>query len=457
MKKVNKLYNFIADQLVDETEIVDRAHARLHFMKNRLSKWGVIQNDYIEISPRFFLTRWKQADTIFHYLRDFYSLSDADIEIVFELYKEKMSKIVLEKYPKIMSSLNRDIKPPNINENTDKKEKYSNYIKDILKKTLNFFYEEDDQWIELKCSFDFNPDEDFEYEAFLSTDWDEDLYYPGQYLFDKNFLKFCNDTFGIYEIESINRIYHWFVDFVRNEFRRRESVKDFLNESTDKKSKFYDRIVNHFINSHCEISFFDDNSFNEYGASFYIDIEYNYDEPWVYFANDLKNKIKFDVKSLYRNSDNYQRSFVYHLKNYGLTDINEVLEVHLLIMKELLNRLEKLNKTITIKESDDKKERFINFVIDDLLGKTDWWDGNTTDNNWHEKNVRIYTPFIDGDWVSTYALRAANQFQIPFIFHRIKEYCKKMYGSSDEEVIQILDDYKNKVLDEIMNQYSHLK
>jgi len=664
LSRVEKLYDFIADQMVDQTEIVNRNTTRLHFMQNRMDMYGATQNDYFKAPTRFFLSNWIPPKAITKYLREVYGLSDGEVRPLFNLYKEKMGKIVLDRYPNIMgrekpstrkrrfneSKMDRYVdyiinefiennivededeftgedflsfkqgithlylREPKllhfstdltldefmkgdfgvrvsrifreryhindynkilliwkkicgkllkdyygnqtINESTDKKEKYSNYIKDILKKTLNFFYEEDRHWVELKCSFDFNPNEDFDYEMLLSTDWDNDLYYPGQYLFDKNFLKFCNDTFAIYEIETINRIYHWFVDFVRNEFKRRESVKDFLSESTDKKNKFYDRIVDHFINSHCEISFFDDNNFNEYGASFYIDIEDNYDEPWVYFANDLKNKIKFDVNSLYRNSDNYQRSFIYHLKNYGLTDIDEVLDVHLLIMKELLKRLEKLNQTDNINESEDKKERFINFVIEDLInsthfdgewltppyldsqfkitnvmgsrvfmskpqgvslslgfndylydkygineqqrwrynlfnlykkalieklnqtdninesdnkkerfikyvvndlvGKTDWWDNNTTFEGWGEKNVRIYTPFID-DWISTFALRAANQHQIPFIFSRIKEYCKKMYGSSDEEVMVILDSYKNKVLSEIMNQYSHLK
>jgi hypothetical protein len=175
---------------------------------------------------------------------------------------------------------------------------------------------------------------------------------------------------------------------------------------------------------------------------------------FYFLSRYINNTNPIPAKFIYKPSVEKQILHYFSLyckDTYGLSN-NDIEYVWLQYMDIIKDKID--NKPLN--ESEDKKERFIKYVVNDLVGKTDWWDNNTTVEGWGEKNVRIYTPFID-DWITTFALRAANQHQIPFIFSRIKEYCKKMYGSSDEEVMEILDSYKNKVLSEIMNQYSHLK
>lgn len=546
MSRVEKLYNFIADQMVDQTEIVNRNETRLHFMQNRMDMYGLTQNDYFKTPTRFFLTNWIPPKAITRYLREVYGLSDGEVRPLFNLFKEKIGEIVLDRYPNIMgrkkpstrksrfneSKMDRYVdyiinefietnivededvftgedslsfkqgpmhlylREPKllhfstdltldefmggdfgirvskifrekyhindynkilllwkkicgkllkdyygnqtINESTNKQERYIEYIKDNLKKSVSFdLTDKNNSEVDVTCIFDFDPEEVFDYEMLLSSDWDKDLYYSGEYLFDKGFIKFLNGL-GIYGINDINYFYHWYVKYIRNEFKKLNDGDEYINESTNKKNKFYDRIVDHFINTHCEISFFGDNSFNEYGASFYIDIEDNYNEPWVYFANDIKNKIKFGENSLYRNSSIYQRSFVYHLKNYGLTDVDEVLDVHLLIMKELLNRLEKLNKTITINESDDKQERFLNFVINDLV--------SNTIINYEVGRIQLH--YIPSILPFHYSL--LDIFD-PFP-HSFSDYCINTFGLTEDEVKYVWDQYKSIIEDKIINK-----
>jgi hypothetical protein len=433
LSRVEKLYDFIADQMVDQTEIVNRNTTRLHFMQNRMDMYGATQNDYFKAPTRFFLSNWIPPKAITKYLREVYGLSDGEVRPLFNLYKEKMGKIVLDRYPNIMGREKPSTRKRRFNES--KMDRYVDYI--INEFIENNIVEDEDE---------------FTGEDFLSFKQGSTHLYLREpkllhFTTDLTLDEFMEGDFGI-RVSRIFREKYYINDYNKILLIWKKIcgklLKDYygnqtINESTNKKNKFYDRIVDHFINTHCEISFFDDNSFNEYGVSFYIDIEGDYNEPWVYFANDLKNKIKFDTNSLYRNSSKYQRSFIYHLKNYGLTSIDEVLEVHLLIMKELLNRLEKLNKTDNINESEDRRERFINVIVDDLVGST------KIDR---QRNMITDNPFYG--FIFKYTREYEHNF--PHIYKYFERFCKDRYGLTEDEIDYVWNQYKTTIKDKIDNK-----
>lgn len=137
-------------------------------------------------------------------------------------------------------------------------------------------------------------------------------------------------------------------------------------------NKLYDYIVNNFINTHVEFKKYKGGNFEdgirmEYKVNLYIDQIHDYNDPWDFtydeIAKDVSNK---DSKNIVKSSSPYWKSYNILLSNYGLSK-EELPIVYEMIQRELLKRLEELNKTLKgdINESyslDDKKEFFYEYV-----------------------------------------------------------------------------------------------
>lgn len=437
--------------MIEETEIVHRNESRLHFMRNRLDKYGISQLPYQKVSSRFFLLNWKITEPIRDYLTEVYGLSEKDIIVTWELYKEKMGEIVLEKYPKILSNLKGKsrfneskmdryvdyiinefiennivededeftgedslsfkqgsthlyLREPKllhfstdltldefmegdfgirvskifreryhindynkilliwkkicgkllkdyygnqtINESTNKQERYIEYIKDNLKKSVSFdLTDKNNGEVDVTCIFDFNPEEVFDYEMLLSSDWDKDLYYPGGYLFDIGFIKFLNGL-GIYGINDINYFYHWYVKYIRNEFKKLHDGDEYINESIEHNSKLeklLDVMSDSFINKHYRVKV---NQYYEYFRLIFTDgdmdwvIEKSLIKKWlneyISWSEGYDEILKQDkIVDELPTANAFDQTFVDHLHPLGIKDG----DIYQLFYKIVMNKL----------------------------------------------------------------------------------------------------------------------
>lgn len=128
-------------------------------------------------------------------------------------------------------------------------------------------------------------------------------------------------------------------------------------------------------------------------------------------------------------------SFSKYCRNtYGLTkqEIDYVWEKYRnIIIDKIINR-ENIN------ESNNKKERFIQYVINELVNET---------NIYHDKGV-VCTPYNLNHTLLYYKIK----LRYPSLSSEFYDYCKDIYGLTDQEIDYVWEEYKSTIKDKITNK-----
>ena len=231
-----------------------------------------------------------------------------------------------------------------------------------------------------------------------------------------NFSDYCKKTYGLNDDEVV---YLWsrYKDLFSDEVFGRNSI----NESDDKKKKFLDKVVDFIVK--------DTITFDG--------------EQWVRYPWDPEATLKFnsrtDLKFTYDDFRNYV------IETYGLTLMDEVEYV----WEELRRKLDdKLLTGDMITESDDKKQVYLNKIVDWLVRDT---EVGGVGGYWF--NPPYYYPGSSAGrtgfrsvYEHTFGLSTNNTYsgldsQLIYFDH----YCKNNYGLTGEETKIVWYDYMKKL------------
>ena len=259
------------------------------------------------------------------YIDEMYGVNTVEeISYVWGKYKDVMRYTVFGNDPTSEPIYESENSRQDLIDNVD------NSVKNLLDKIIAFILKE--TMIDYRNSTWTPP---FLPEAIIPSDYP--MYNPTAILY---FKAFCEESYGIYD--EGEQIYIW------ESYRRLLDMKmksNPINESDDRRKNFLDKVVDFLVK---------DTSM-EYSVINYVSY------PW-----DPETPLLFNSQTDLKFSYDYFREYV--IETYGLTLMDEVLYV----WEELRRKIgEKLFTGDTINESEDKKQVYLNKIIDWLVRDTD--------------------------------------------------------------------------------------
>jgi len=220
-----------------------------------------------------------------------------------------------------------------------------------------------------------------------------------------NFSDYCKKTYGLNDDEVI---YLWpkYQELFSDEVFGRNSI----NESDDKKKNFLDKVVDFIVK--------DTITFDG--------------EQWVRYPWDPETTLKFnsrtDLKFTYDDFRNYV------IETYGLTLMDEVEYV----WEELRRKLDdKLLTGDMITESDDKKQVFLNKIIDWLVRDTDvnnlWFDPPYETGLIYAENSITFSSLYKQTFHLIKYVTDVESVKFAIQKNYFNRFCKDTYGLTEDE------------------------
>lgn len=158
--------------------------------------------------------------------------------------------------------------------------------------------------------------------------------------------------------------------------------------------------------------------------------------PVSVFFSENSSWNKFDWNDYKEYDDSFEGDFITLLKNYGV-DEDEV-DIIEDMFHRLIDRIKDKISNNSLNESEDKRNKYINFVIDDLI--------NNTKIEYERGRRRVYIPFLN-----------QSVFHIPFRstpppFPPFSKYCKDRYGLTGNDLDYVWEQYVTTIKDKISNK-----
>ena len=331
-------------------------------------------------------------DGFMEYIDEMYGVNTIEeISYVWGKYKDVMRYTVFGNDPTSEPIYESENSRQDLIDNVD------NSVKNLLDKIIAFILKE--TMIDYRNSTWTPP---FLPEAIIPSDYP--MYNPTAILY---FKAFCEESYGIYD--EGEQIYIW------ESYRRLLDMKmksNPINESDDRRKNFLDKVVDFLVK---------DTSM-EYSVINYVSY------PW-----DPETPLLFNSQTDLKYSHDYFREYV--IETYGLTLMDEVLYV----WEELRRKIgEKLFTGDTINESDDKKQVYLNKIIDWLVSDTDvgglWFNPPYKTGLIHAENsITLFSLYKQ-----TFNLlkHVTDEEEIKFVIQMnyFKRFCKEQYGLTEDEI-----------------------
>lgn len=372
--------------------------------------YGYSFNYFLEsCSPRS-LRLCLPSDDFISISKSTYDLSMDEVEYVWDKYKKMLLKII-KNY-----SDSKESEKVSIYE--DSRQDLINKVDERVKKLLDKIVDSILRETVIEYGVDkFNPfDKD---EVLWYPPFSERLYSHRQSMYNTfanyDFNKYCQEVFSIYDEGEI--LYMWERYRKLLDFKMRNMT---INESGDKRKRFLDKVVD-FI--------FKDTGID--GSERYVSY------PW-----DPETPLLFNSKTDLYFSYEYFRDYV--IETYGLTLMDEMVYV----WEEYRRRIsDKLSTGDMINESDDKKQVYLNKVVDWLVRDTEV----DVNHNWFSP-IYYYPGSTSGRtsfksvYEHTFGVSRDNYYsgldtQLIYFNH----YCKEQYGLTGEETKIVWYDYMKRL------------
>ena len=233
-------------------------------------------------------------------------------------------------------------------------------------------------------------------------------------------LEYCKDVYGLNDDET-NYVLREYKNIIVDKINNSGSI----NESVDKISKgeYLDKIVDYLV---------DDTMVDQKNKVWYPPFPTDHAKPtFNHFYGLIPMTDHLELKFLIGNS--YVRNFFNYCKDtYGLTDDEEIRKVwkrYLKVLTPIINGYSIINGIPTMNESVDRKNDYLNKVVEYLI------DDTIIDI----KGNRMRYPFLpppEGNDPHSLAFLST-----PYPFPFFSKYCKDNYGLTDEEIDYLLEKY----------------
>jgi hypothetical protein len=335
-----------------------------------------------------------------NYIKDTYGLSGDEIRYVWEQYRYTIRDKILSKP---------------LNESVDRKNDYLDKIVDFLidDTEYNIYVNRFSNHSETKVEIWFpstGEDEDpYDYSIYDIYNWSdgEEWILSGGDDIDT----VCG-TYSICDIDTVQELYNRYIQKLSTIIYEEMLLKkngDRLNESVDRKDEYLDKIVEFLVT---------DTKVNQRDKVWY---------PPFYRLSSLSYDFFFNE---YRGGD-YPASFSNYTKDmYGLSDDDK---------KYVWDRykniiLDKFNNSGNINESVDRKDEYLDKIVDFLVDDTEITI---------EKNDKSFIPPFTSVWFSPLYLKLMSDSQLEINF---LTYCKDTYGLTNSEIKVVYSKYRKTIL-----------
>jgi hypothetical protein len=238
------------------------------------------------------------------------------------------------------------------------------------------------------------------------------------------FMEYIDESFGITSEEGIVYVWETYKDVMRDIV----FGKDNINESVDNKKRYLDKIVNYLV---------DDTMVDQKNKVWYPPFPTDHAKPtFNHFYGLIPMTDHLELKFLIGNS--YVRNFFNYCKDtYGLTDDEEISKVwkrYLKVLTPKINGFSIINGVPTINESVDRKDEYLNIIVEFLVADT---------------KVSINDDIFFAPFYRLSSLSYDFFFQQYFRDYpaSFSNYTKDIYGLSDDDIKYVWDRYKNIILD----------
>lgn len=350
-------------------------------------------------------------DGFMEYIDEMYGVNTIEeISYVWGKYKDVMRYTVFGNdptnepiYESKKDSINEDSRQDLIDRVDERVKKYLDKVVDFILKETVIDYGIDK----------FNPvikDEVLWYPPFSERPYShrQSMYNTGA---NYDFNNYCQEVFSIYD--EGEQLYVWEKYRKLLDFKMRGMM---INESDDRRNKFLDKVVDFIVKDTITFE----------------------GEQWVRYPWDPEATLKFNSRTDLKFTYDDFREYV--IETYGLTLMDEVLYV----WEELRRKIgEKLFTGDTINESDDKKQVYLNKVVEWLVGDTEV----DVNHNWFSPPY-YYPGSTSGrtGFKSVYEhtfglLKNTNYSGLDVQLIYFNHYCKNTYGLTGEECLTVWYDY----------------
>ena len=327
---------------------------------------------------------------------------------VFSIFDEGEQLYVWEKYRKLLGFKMRNMM---INESDDRRKNFLDKVVDFIVKDTSMEYS-----VINYVSYPWDP------ETPLLFNSQTDLKYSHDY-----FREYVIETYGLTLMDEV--LYVW--EELRRKIGEKLFTGDTINESDDKRQKYLDKILKWFV----------DDTMIDYGTGVIV---YPFSpigptgKPLPSFIDDLKNKLSWGMSSDVQ---------ITCRDTYGLNydETKYIWDKYKTIIKDRYNKESIMYDLKPINESDDKRQVFLNKIIDWLVSDTD------VDGLWFNppyKTGLIYAEnsiTLSSLYKQTFNLLkyVTDEEEVKFVIQMnyFKRFCKEQYGLTEEEITYVWEGY----------------
>ena len=388
--RIKRYLDKVVDFLVEDTK-VDYEHRMIFFPFTYKRSLRQGTNNLTPFHKLLF-DSYIPIDGFMEYIKELYDITSIeDITHVWETYKVIMYKIVF----------GDNSSPLYFNESVDSKKIYLDKIVQYIIDDTVIDYDEG----EIKYPY---------YSNILLINSDGRL--PFSVHSFRPFSRYCNDMYGL-GIEEIQ--------YVWKEYRNKLIGGEYINESMDKISKgeYLDKIVDFLV---------DDTMVDQKNKVWYPPFPTDHAKPtFNHFYGLIPMTDHLELKFLIGNS--YVGNFFNYCKDtYGLTDdveISKVWKRYLKVLTPKINGFSIINGIPTINESVDRRDEYLNKIVDFLVDDTEMVYDIKVIRYPHLPNHPQFFSF--------------SRF---FLFNSrpsFSKYIKDNYSLNDEEIDYVWEEYKN--------------
>ena len=346
------------------------------------------------------------------FIKGNYGLTNDEIDYVWEEYKN----IINEKIENVGS----------INESVDRKNDYLDKVVDFLVEDteyeiyVNRFSDHSETRVEIWFPSTVDDEPPYDYSIYDIRNWSNG---SGWILDGGDDIDNVCSTYNICDTDTIQELYNRYIQKLSIIILEEMELKngDRINESVGRKNEYLDKIVEYLV---------DDTIIDFYENK----IRYPFHSPYYFPLSSPSLLTSIPLPPSFRN---------YNKDNYGLTE-NEMGYV----WKEYKNIInEKINNSGSINESVDRRDKYLNKIVDFLMDDTEvgtgWFNppyyignGRSTAGRTGFKSVYLHTfGLLD------YTTYSGLDSQLIYF----NSFCKNNYGLTEEETKIVWERYMKKL------------
>jgi len=243
------------------------------------------------------------------------------------------------------------------------------------------------------------------------------------------FYDYCRNTYDL-SVEEIEYLWSKYSTIIIDKFNNEKP----LNESEDNRKRFLDKILNWLVN---------DTKIDYENKSWY---------PTFMDTSLMMYKVTFMVRDTLYYHNPLTLFYDYCVSTYDLNDKEIVYLWN--VYRNII--IEKLNTEKSINESEDKLDRYFNYVIDDLVKRTKHWTNpSNIDHIGNVDHIGIIFPMYVGETEYYYTEDELKEWLHGgwLVGSEDIKYLMDQYGLTEDECSRVMDMFGIKLATLLISEY----